>query len=209
MGAYQITVMLITIFLLITHTFQLFNIVVDAYTFLFIFVLLAIPLLPQIQRLKFWNFELERILNENEKRVEVLTPLKQSEKNFSKKDLDKVSTEIEQLLLEDHILALAKLRMELEKAIRRAYLSFAKFQGKESQFISIGQMVNELERNIPKLDKNLLASVKDVTAVCNRAIHGGEVNTEQARRIVNLGLTVIALFGGLNEAFEDISSAKN
>jgi hypothetical protein len=70
-------------------------------------------------------------------------------------------------------------------------------------------MVNELERNIPKLDKNLLASVKDVTAVCNRAIHGREVNTEQARRIVNLGLTVIALFGGLNEAFEDISSAKN
>ncbi|MFA5412530.1 MAG: hypothetical protein WC350_04260 [Candidatus Micrarchaeia archaeon] len=201
---YQLFLCAVTLFLLASHTFYPSFIYVDIYSIMLVVILLAIPLLPQITKLKIWNLEFERKLEMIERSVQTAKPFLHHKQKFTKQNLESLSLDLQSLLEEDHTLALAKLRIELEKIIRVAYSNYASMKGISiDRHISINRMVRELELGVPKLDKKLLAGVKDVSAVCSRAIHGEHVSPEQARRIVRLGLTVIALFGGLNEGLDD------
>jgi hypothetical protein len=81
----------------------------------------------------------------------------------------------------DHILALASLRIEIEKKLRLA-----------AKFFKLGGTENRLSENIDALMCRGILSSEQVSALrkiidmCNKAVHGYDVSKREAKDIVNL-----------------------
>jgi hypothetical protein len=90
----------------------------------------------------------------------------------------------ETLMVQDPVLALAKLRIDLERELRRIAFEYDVFI--EPRRMSIGSMLKALaERDI--LDRNVVAAIRDVLPACNLAIHGGDVTPQLASGVINIG----------------------
>lgn len=85
---------------------------------------------------------------------------------------------------EDPVLALASLRIELEKTMRRLYCSPHHY-GKSSKKLGLGAMVRELHHQ-EILDSDQVAALKEISNVCNKAIHGNEISKKEATNIIQL-----------------------
>jgi hypothetical protein len=85
---------------------------------------------------------------------------------------------------EDPALALAKLRIALERELRRiAYEHKVAIEPRKSP---VGYLLEMLgQRGV--LDNRVVAAIRDVLPVCNMAIHGGEVTPEIANSVLRLG----------------------
>lgn len=89
-----------------------------------------------------------------------------------------------ELVGEDNSLALAKLRMDIERELRRiAEYSRIDISGHRLNIVNIAEELvsNEI------LPVDWLYTLKDVIRVCNSAVHGGEVSTETAATVVRVG----------------------
>ena len=85
---------------------------------------------------------------------------------------------------EDPALALAKLRIDLERELRR--IAYENKIAIDPRKASIGYLLDTLvHREV--LHDRVVAAIRDVLPVCNMAIHGGEVTTEVASSVLNLG----------------------
>lgn len=94
------------------------------------------------------------------------------------------------LLGQDNSLALAKLRIDIERELRRL-AKFANLDG-TSHFIGIRQLTEELAKR-ELLDRDIIGVINDILPVANSAIHGREVQTETAAAIIRQGRQVILL----------------
>ncbi len=89
-----------------------------------------------------------------------------------------------QLVGSDNSLALAKLRMELEQEIRRiAYNNQTDIGSRPLGVTGIAQEL--VSREI--LPSTWLGPLKEITYVCNRAVHGTEVPDDIAASVVRVG----------------------
>ena len=93
-----------------------------------------------------------------------------------------------QLVGLDNSLALAKLRMELEQELRHiAYNNQTDISSRPLGVIGIAQEL--VSREI--LPATWLGALKEITSVCNQAVHGTEVSDDTASSVVRVGVQLL------------------
>ena len=89
-----------------------------------------------------------------------------------------------QLVGSDNSLALAKLRMELERELR--HIAYNNQTDISSRPLGVTRIAQELvSRKI--LPPTWLGALKEITYVCNQAVHGTEVPDDIAASVVRVG----------------------
>ncbi len=162
--------------------------VVDAFTIVILFILF-IPFVAQyLRKAKFpgAEFEFKEEIHETEKLVQL--SIEQAEKLEStgeKKILQfetfKLSA-IRELLDSDPILALAALRIEIERKLKLLVNSFDIPIHNER---SISKLI-EVIRKRELLSTEQVTALQKIVSMCNKAIHGSLISKMDARNIIDL-----------------------
>jgi hypothetical protein len=104
-------------------------------------------------------------------------------------------TVITLLVRTDHILALARLRIDLERTVARIYHLALKESGESESPLSLHKLFCELaHREI--LPRDLCPSIARVIYICNRTLRGEEVRIQDAREIVQTGVSLLVYLHG-------------
>lgn len=106
---------------------------------------------------------------------------------------DELEPTPEDLLGEDPALALAKLRIDIERELRR----IERKRGRRDRQTRISDRLRRLQR-LGILDPKLAAAVRDILPACNEAIHGGMIDEQTARAILEIGEDVVALLAAVH-----------
>ena len=180
--------------LLLLHIFKLDSfITIDNTSILLVVLLLLAPFASSLRKIKWGDLEAEIEPSEVKEVQEEIKQLPKPEKEESHYgEVNYVSNEINSILESDHILALAKLRMELERLLNRILILNKKEYPKRAGIDHI-IMILEKENLISRFYIN---PIREVVRLCNRAIHGEEVRKKDAFTIVEMGL----------DLFEDLYS---
>jgi hypothetical protein len=174
--------------LLAVHSLGARVIMVDTTSLFLVGFLLLCPWLAALKRIKIGDFEAE-IDPAEVKRLtadisKALPELKQEPTPMPLGASAAVEA-VSQLAVSDPVLALAKLRIELERTLRRLH-------GRTSQSassprnVSLGRIIQDLAAH-QALPQDLAVSIRDVMAICNRAIHGEEIRFQDALAIAETG----------------------
>jgi len=182
----QVIVMLVTAFLLGAHVVKWDAIQVDTVTLALLGLLLLIPFADFIRKIKLGEFEAEigkeEIAKIQAKAAAELPPSAKEEFVISEK-------EIRDLLSTDPRLALAKIRIELEEALKRLYLASVDSQP-DLRLLSLGRLVDGLvQREV--LRGSVASALRDVISLANRAIHGERVEPAAAEDLALLGTRLV------------------
>jgi hypothetical protein len=183
--------LVIAIFLLIAHTLSIQEIVVDNTTLTLLIIIIIIPFIPYVKKIKLGNFEAEISPREIQKvKEEVEIQLSEPEKispeiNKSLKILEK----IKKLSKDDPVLALAKLRIEIEKIITRLHVS-TNMKSHIRRSPSLVRMIMELSYD-GILSIKISHSLREVVSICNRAIHGEEIRKQDVEIIIHIGVELL------------------
>src|SRR5207248_1704876 len=89
----------------------------------------------------------------------------------------------------DPILALAKLRIELEKVLNKLY-RMSNIEDKSNKAIPLTQLTQRLT-NAEILPKDIARSIRDVISISNRAIHGEDIRKQDAESVVEAGVSLL------------------
>lgn len=103
--------------------------------------------------------------------------------------------EAEDLLGQDNSLALAKMRIDIERELKQ----IARFSGIESHISKLGLMTlsDELtKREI--LSPSIVSILRDILPVMNQSIHGKDVSIETASTIVRLGKKLLTILESIS-----------
>jgi len=206
--AYLILIAFITLSLLIIHTFPFFkiDIIIDNTSLLLIIILIILPFIPNLKRIKWGEFEAEIGTNEIRKLEESVKRIKPIERKtdmkfdgekvigYNKEELKELGIHLFSLAEYDPIIALVELRSELEKITQCAYEIFYKKEGK-NRFFNTYQMASELMKK-GIITNDTLISTNEVLKICNKVIHGQEIKPKTAQHVVSLGLEILAALHG-------------
>ena len=150
--------------------------------------MLISPFIAAVKKIKFGEFEAEidtkeiqRIKSDAQKNLD----LKHTEKE-QKPEIFATTESIKELAKSDSVIALAKIRIELEKVLGR----LAKLTSIEVKSYALGSLVNKLSNQeiiTPEIGKAL----REVIGICNRAIHGESISNEGAETIIELGVELL------------------
>lgn len=177
----------IAIVLLITHTLKLSIIEVDSTSIILLLVILISPFVTSIKKIKYGDFEAEIDPKEVEKiknEAESSSNLDSEEESIN--EMSEASIKILELAKTDPIIALAKIRIELEKVLKR----IARISLIDSERLTLGVLVRNLSTH-EVLPQQKCKSLNQVIGICNRAIHGESISEESAETIVNLGVALL------------------
>ena len=182
----QVLLMMITVFFLVSHVLKWSAIQVDSVTLALIGLLLVIPLVELIRKIKLGDFEAEigmaEVSKAQAKAAVELPPPTEEELDISEK-------QVRELLRNDPRLAMAKIRIELEEALKRLYSATI---GSEPDLrrTSLGRLVDALvQRQV--LRGTVASSVRDVITLANRAVHGEHIEPNAAEELAILGVRLI------------------
>lgn len=185
--------LLLVLILLASHALSLEWVTVDNTTLLLLILLLLSPFIEKLKKVKWGEFEAE-IGSEEVEKVKSEVDRKLGEvagevESALPPQVGSTSGTLLALVDTDHILALAKLRIELEKMLRRLYRAVVS-DSRERTPPSLGRLVSALvEAEV--LPGQLSNPFREVAYLANRAIHGAEVSREAARSIVALGIRLL------------------
>jgi len=167
----QAIVSFILVILIIAHGFFSHSFQVDNATILLIALLIFLPYIPLLSRIKFGDFEAEISHEDVKKLGEKADEIPQAEGNESRK-----TEELTLLAENDPTLALAKARIEIEKRVR----TLAEVYLKDTPpHLSLRYLVNQLGKN-DIIDHQLVSLLQDVVGVANQAIHGATIKKNDA-----------------------------
>jgi hypothetical protein len=182
----QVILLVITVFLLVSHIIKWSAIQVDSITLALVGLLLVIPLVDLIRKIKLGDFEAEigkaEVSKAQAKAAVDLTPPSEEEQDISEK-------QVRELLRSDPRLAMAKIRIELEEALKRLYAAAI---GSEPDLrkTSLGRLVDALvQRQV--LRGPVASSVRDVITLANRAVHGERIEQNAAEELALLGVRLV------------------
>lgn len=174
--------------LLGVHSFNIANISVDSTSILLLIIMLISPFVIAIKKIKYGDFEAEidsqeiqKIKADFEKTVHTKT-----EEDDSLPEIYKATDAIRDLANSDPVIALAKIRIELEKVLTR----LARITLTETKRSPLGALVNKL-MNHEIISSQVGKSLSEVINICNRAIHGEFISEEDADTIVELGIELL------------------
>ncbi|MDR3627156.1 MAG: hypothetical protein P4L45_10005, partial [Ignavibacteriaceae bacterium] len=134
-------VLIIAIILLVLHTLQIATFKIDEISIFLLAVILLSPFVLQIKKIKYGDFEAEidskeiQKLKNNYESAQMSSKESQSPKTI---EIDKTIKAINDLSSSDFIIALAKLRIELEKVLSKLISDSYDFQ--KSRKLSVGAM---------------------------------------------------------------------
>jgi len=183
--------LLIAIVLLVAHTLSIQEVTVDSTALTLLIIILISPFIPSIKKIKFGDFEAEinpkEVQRVKEEVDAQLSSVEEVNIEVSKnlKTLEKIKT----LSKEDPVLALAKLRIEIEKVIARLHASI-NMGSHIRRTPSLIRMIVELSHN-ELLSMKFSDSLREVISICNRAIHGEEIRKQDAETIINTGIDLL------------------
>jgi hypothetical protein len=182
----QVVLMAITAFLLVSHILKWSTIQVDSVTLALVGLLLLIPLADLIRKIKLGEFEAEigraEVAKVQAKAAVDLSPPTEEELDISEK-------EVRDLLRSDPRLAMAKIRIDLEEALKRLYSATTDSQA-DLRKTSLSQLVDVLvQRQV--LRGPVASSVRDVITLANRAVHGERVEPSAAEELAILGIRLV------------------
>jgi len=182
----QVIVAAVTVFLLVSHVLKWDEIQVDTTTLALVGLLLVIPLVELIRKVKLGEFEAEIGRDEVAKaRAKASTELSSS----ANEELDVSEKEIRQLLRTDPRLAMAKVRIELEDSMKRLYLATIHTEP-DLRRMSVSRFADALVQK-QVLTPPIAASVRDVITLANRAVHGERVEPDAAEELAILGVRLV------------------
>jgi len=178
--------------LLVAHSFGVQRINVDNTSLILLLIILASPFVAAIKKIKIGEFEAEiqadevkRVAQQAESALPVhvrdsVLPLETSE----------AASAIISLVATDPVVALAKLRIELEGRLRRLEQRATVPETSRKRPVALSYLVRQLvAREV--FEENFGVSLLDVIALCNRAIHGEDIRDVDARRIVETGTSLL------------------
>jgi hypothetical protein len=177
--------------LLAVHSLGVKQIVVDNTSLILLVLVLVSPFVAAIKKIKFGEFEAE-IEPEEVKRItrraEQSLPTTITE-GTTPPETDAVASGIRHLAESDFVVALAKLRIELESRLRRL-LHRVNSNAPQGQVGPLTRVIREL-RDEQLIAPEFAASLREVIAICNRAIHGEEIRDVDAEKIVDTGIDLL------------------
>jgi hypothetical protein len=167
--------------LLVAHVARWASLQVDATTLALLGLLLVIPLLEFVRKIRLGEFEAEiapREVAAARAKAGTELPAAQNE------EVAGPESSLLRLVSQDPQLGLAKLRIELEQAIRQIYQ--LKSPQAPRRPLALSQLLSEIEKS-GDLPKDVAHLVRDVLPLANRAAHGEYVRTQDAEEIAILG----------------------
>ena len=178
--------------LLVCHSFQIATITVDTTTLVLLALILLSPFVAAIKRIKIGEFEAE-IDPEEVKRVtaEVARQVPELETHDTVEEHPAIGA-IRELAKTDLVIALAKLRIELESTLRRL-----RSRSRVGQAIAPHTPLLHIIRDLAAddiLPRDMTPSIRDVLALCNRAIHGETIRAEDAESVIDAGTELLQAF---------------
>jgi hypothetical protein len=185
-------VLIVAVVMLVAHGFGVRRFVVDNTSLVLLILVLLSPFVAAIKKIKIGEFEAEI------EPEEVRRAARQAEKAVPEPSLNDTSepesrakgAAIRTLAETDPVVALAKLRIEIEAKLRRLH-------DRPKQDIPLGITSAPLARVIRDLatagdiDPKLSSALRSVVAICNRAIHGEDIREVDARQIIDAGIDLI------------------
>jgi len=161
---------------------------VDSTSILLLAIMLLSPFVAAVKKIKFGDFEAEidideirKIKSEAEK-----TLIENQEDREERPEIYATSDAIKALAVSDPVIALAKIRIELEKVLGQ----LARFNSIKVSGSALGSLVNKLT-NQEVVSHDLGKALREVIAICNRAIHGENISEEGAQTIVDVGVELL------------------
>lgn len=184
----QWLIVIIGIMLIVVHGFWSDVFKVDGFTILILFIL-SIPFVAQyLRKAKFpgAEFEFKEEIRETKKLVQL--SVEQAEKAESAGEAKILPFEtfrlsaVRELLDSDPVLALAALRIEIEKKLRSA-ADFLDLSMRDK--LSIFKLIEAVSRK-ELLSFEQITALRKIVDMCNKAIHGSLISREEARKIIDL-----------------------
>jgi hypothetical protein len=179
--------------MLVAHTISFEFIKIDNISIILLIVILLSPFTTAITKIKFGDFEAEVSPDEVRKikeQFEARTKDSEKSEKMSEPELERVVENIQSLTESDPVLALAKLRIELEKALNKLYQFSLNEKQRPEKPLSAGQLVYKLERT-GILPSDISGPTREVIAICNRAIHGDDIRQQDVKSVVEVGVNLL------------------
>lgn len=206
---YLYFIIILSLCLLILHTFNLWQTNVDNISICLLGCLGLLPFLSAIKKIKWNDIEAEigdKEINKLKEELKFTSTTPQSTKRSSATsikeynaiELIELHKYVYSILENDNVLALAKIRIELETLLRKVYV---KVTGLEDKYYPINFMIDELiKSNVFLKDSNYLVPIREIMNICNRALHGEEISDKNSIAIVEMGLRSISYLSGFMKA---------
>jgi hypothetical protein len=174
----------LTVSLLLAHILQWTRLKVDNVTLVLLGILLVLPFFESIKKIRLGEFEAEIAPREVTAIVAKASSDLPSASAAGETRTEKSSPLLE-LVRQDPQLGLAKLRIDIEQALRALH-TIGKHTEKPVRIPPLSRMVNELERS-GEMSRDIALALKEVLSVANRAAHGEFVTFESAEKLSVLG----------------------
>ena len=196
-------------FLLIANTIRipLFNIIIiDQNSILLIVLIIILLFIPYITHFKYGDFEfdidpqeIKELEREHNKNFNLINEVKEIK---IPKETPQIFNQISELVDSDHILALAKLRMELEKLLNNLYNVTIndKNEKPSRRYVPLIQKIRYL-REQEIIPGPVSGDIHEVLTICNRAIHGEEIRQKDAKIVIDVGFDVLKYLFELNDKY--------
>ena len=182
----QWLVTVVALCLLIAHTVKWAAIEVDGTTLALLGLIIVIPVSEYITKIRLGSFEAEIQPREV---AEVRT--KASEAAGEPPPSTKTSSfeaELLALVKSDSQLGLAKVRIEIERALRSIYdQAVPKPQSRPS----IRHMLDAIQRRV-QLPRDLASALVEVVGLANRVVHGEYIREEDAESVARMGANLVS-----------------
>jgi hypothetical protein len=194
--------------MLLAHTFSFNAVKVDNTSIILLLVIFLSPFISAITKIKYGDFEAEIDPNEVQKiKNEVSAQAINANEPAQKSGIEETINSISALVESDPILALAKLRIELEKGLNRLFRMTHK-EDKSKRVASPMQLIQRLSSE-EILPKDIARTTREVMSICNRAIHGEDIRKQDAESVVESGASLLIKlqFYASNYVLEPIEKA--
>lgn len=182
----------LALILLTIHSLPGQKVVVDNTSVVLVIVILVSPFLPAIRKIKLGDFEAEIDPKEVQKiRNDIDTQLDKSvtPDTVPTPEIETTIQQIQAFSETDPVIALAKLRIEIEKVISRLHKRTQSHRQQQRPF-SIGKMVHDLTTQ-EILPPGISGSVREVVSICNRAVHGEDIRAQDAKAMLDIGTSLL------------------
>ena len=181
-------VLLTALSFLIIHSFGISKIVVDNTTLTLLVLILVSPFISAVKKIKIGDFEAEiqpdevrRLADEAEKSINKTN----SEPEFSYIATEEIKA-LKSLSTIDPVLALAKLRIEIESRLKKLHRRVRPTSIELNQTISLSKIIQDIIAD-ETFTKEFGGALRGVIGICNRALHGEDIRNIDAQTIIETG----------------------
>ena len=171
--------------MLLAHTFSFSVVKVDNTSIILLVVIFLSPFISAITKIKYGDFEAEIDPKEVQKiKNEVSAQVLETNEPAQNSEIERIVDSLSRLVESDPILALAKLRIELEKVVNKLY-RMSNREDKSNKVMPLTQLIQRLS-NAGILPKDIARTTRDVISISNRAIHGEDIRKQDAESVWSL-----------------------